>query len=109
MKKIEKWAALGMAVVAASVILPAVADGDEPEATGTATLADNILTLSGLVTLDQRAYLCEGWPGYAVHFERSARCRRRDDALDREGWRIENPSYRQLLRQPQWHDDEPHA
>ena len=50
MKKIAKWAAMVMAMVAASATLPAFADGDEPEATGTATLADNILTLSGLVT-----------------------------------------------------------
>ena len=50
MKKIARWAAMVMAVVAASAALPAFADGDEPEATGTATLADNILTLSGLVT-----------------------------------------------------------
>ena len=50
MKQIAKWAVLGMAVAVASAILPSFADGDEPEATGTATLADNILTLSGLVT-----------------------------------------------------------
>ena len=50
MKKIARWAAMVMAVVAASAIHPAFADGDEPEVTGTATLADNILTLSGLVT-----------------------------------------------------------
>ena len=50
MKQIAKWAALYIAGIAASAILPAFADGDEPEATGTATLEDNILTLSGLVT-----------------------------------------------------------
>ena len=50
MKQIAKWAALGMAAVAASAILPVFADGDEPEATGTVTLEDNILTLSGIVT-----------------------------------------------------------
>ena len=43
MKQIAKWAAMGMIAVAASASLPAVADG-------TATLADNVLTLSGLVT-----------------------------------------------------------
>ena len=50
MKQIARWAVLSIAAVAASAILPTFADGDEPEATGTATLADNILTLSGLVT-----------------------------------------------------------
>ena len=43
MKQIERWAVVSMAAVAACATLPAVADG-------TATLADNILTLSGLVT-----------------------------------------------------------
>ncbi len=50
MKQIAKWAVLGIAAVAISATLPAFADGDEPEATGTATLEDDILTLSGLVT-----------------------------------------------------------
>ena len=50
MKKIAKWAVLGIAAVAASAIHPAFADGDEPEATGTATVENDILTLSGLVT-----------------------------------------------------------
>ena len=35
---------------ATGAILPAFADGDEPEATGTATVENDILTLSGLVT-----------------------------------------------------------
>ena len=43
MKQIARWAAMAIAAVAACAALPAVADG-------TATLADNILTLSGLVT-----------------------------------------------------------
>ena len=50
MRQIARFAVLGLAAVAASAMLPAFADGDEPEATGAATLADNILTLSGLVT-----------------------------------------------------------
>ena len=50
MKQIAKWAVLGIAAVAASVTLPSFADGDEPEATGTATVENDILTLSGLVT-----------------------------------------------------------
>ena len=43
MRQIARFVAMGMAAVAASATRPAVADG-------TATLADNILTLSGLVT-----------------------------------------------------------
>ena len=50
MKQIAKWAVLGMAAVAACAAIPAFADGDEPEATGTATVENDILTLSGLVT-----------------------------------------------------------
>ena len=50
MKQIAKWAVLGIAAVAASAAIPAFADGDEPEATGTATVENDILTLSGLVT-----------------------------------------------------------
>ena len=43
MKQIERWAGLSMAAVAACAALPAVADG-------TATLENDVLTLSGLVT-----------------------------------------------------------
>ena len=43
MKQIAKWAAMSIAAVAACAALPAVADG-------TATLENDILTLSGLVT-----------------------------------------------------------
>ena len=50
MKQIARWAVLSMAAVAASAAIPAFADGDEPEATGTATVENDILTLSGLVT-----------------------------------------------------------
>ena len=50
MKQIARWAVLGMAAVAACATLPSFADGDEPEATGTATVENDILTLSGLVT-----------------------------------------------------------
>ena len=50
MKQIARWAVLSMAAVAASAAIPAFADGDEPEATGTAMVENDILTLSGLVT-----------------------------------------------------------
>ena len=50
MKQIAKWATMGIAAVAACATLPSFADGDEPEATGTATVENDILTLSGLVT-----------------------------------------------------------
>ena len=50
MKQIARWAVLSIAAVAASAAIPAFADGDEPEATGTATVENDILTLSGLVT-----------------------------------------------------------
>ena len=43
MKQIERWAVLSIAAVAACAALPAVADG-------TATLENDVLTLSGLVT-----------------------------------------------------------
>ncbi|MBQ6338230.1 MAG: hypothetical protein IJI36_03710 [Kiritimatiellae bacterium] len=46
MKNIARWAVWGMASVAASAALPTFADGEQ----GTATLVDDILTLSGLVT-----------------------------------------------------------
>ena len=50
MKNLARWFVLSMAAVAASAAIPAFADGDEPEATGTATVENDILTLSGLVT-----------------------------------------------------------
>ena len=50
MKMIARWAVLSIAAVAASAALPSFADGDEPEATGSATVENDILTLSGLVT-----------------------------------------------------------
>ena len=50
MKPSARWAVLSIAAVAASLTLPSIADGDEPEATGTATVENDILTLSGLVT-----------------------------------------------------------
>ena len=46
MKKVARWAVWGMAAVAASAALPMFADGEQ----GTATLENDILTLSGLVT-----------------------------------------------------------
>ena len=46
MRQIASFAALCTAVVAASATIPAFADGEQ----GTATLEDDILTLSGLVT-----------------------------------------------------------
>ena len=46
MKQIAKWAVLGIAAVAAGAILPSFADGDEPEATGTATVENDILSRS---------------------------------------------------------------
>ena len=46
MKNIARWAVWGMAAVAASAARPTFADGEQ----GTATLVDDILTLSGLVT-----------------------------------------------------------
>ena len=45
MKQIAEWAVLSIAAVAAGAILPAFADGE-----GTATVENDILTLSGLVT-----------------------------------------------------------
>ena len=45
MKNLARWAVLGMAAVAACATLPSFADGE-----GTATVENDILTLSGLVT-----------------------------------------------------------
>ena len=45
MKMIARWAVLSIAAVAASVTLPSFADVE-----GTATVENDILTLSGLVT-----------------------------------------------------------
>ena len=45
MKQIARWAVFGMAAVAASATLPSFADGE-----GSATVENDILTLSGLVT-----------------------------------------------------------
>ena len=45
MKMIARWAVFGIAAVAASAAIPAFADGE-----GTATVENDILTLSGLVT-----------------------------------------------------------